>query len=692
MAPISQTPCFKNQRRSKRSRWVISPNQNKNKNNDNATANDNADANANSKEDKNDASMSTHSSSSSPSPCDKENGKRQQNNVEVSTPSSPPRSHVIKDNNKKDNTTTTQNTENNYYRKTMEANRLYLQNAIQKAERDAFRQSRRSRPTRALINERAFGVAEALFRYERYIDTKANTILSSNNDGNEDGKIDIELDSSLIMRSREILGIWRKGIRTNDRISCADYTDEYEYSDANSTWVKLYDATVLSYTAIEGADITLGDSSKEKKEDYELKKSESAIFVKFDGFPNTDNQWLLLTGESSEFIVPYGSERKTIAALKNVHKIHEQMALEKTQENKKQSPGTPKLSVTSKTTTAASNIKSSAKKRKTSATPQSTNKRKDENISGLEFEDDAPLSAVQNKNKTKKAKITPSPKPPKIVAKKQPSARSKKQPQSKKNKASPGTRNRQRTKASIECNDDLIVEKETSNKIEEQAIINEQPSQTEEKKVSSLDKSNEMQKGAKEEKPTPKTGDYSISYEDSKCKLVSKSTAKVDDKESKAYETFTWICVACREAECAIDEDSPLIICDGPCQRPFHYPCAGLHSLPPEDQIWMCTDCIEKKHQCPACQQYGKDDVDVFKCDKKTCGLFFHEGCLSLYNVEVKIVTGDDGESRPRFRCPAHECWTCADGVPVDGNKTGKINDIRNFGCKKGELFVSAIL
>ena len=58
------------------------------------------------------------------------------------------------------------------------------------------------------------------------------------------------------------------------------------------------------------------------------------------------------------------------------------------------------------------------------------------------------------------------------------------------------------------------------------------------------------------------------------------------------------------------------------------------------------------------------------------CGLFFHENCLSMYNVNVEIEeeVGDGGidedenvsvpPSKIKFRCPAHECWTCSGGPP----------------------------
>ena len=150
---------------------------------------------------------------------------------------------------------------------------------------------------------------------------------------------------------------------------------------------------------------------------------------------------------------------------------------------------------------------------------------------------------------------------------------------------------------------------------------------------------------------------------------------------------FIWICTECREAECLADPDSPLLVCEGPCQRPFHYPCAGLNAVPPEDEAWICNDCQQNRHQCAVCNEYGADDDDVFKCDRASCGLYFHENCLAMYdNVEMtivertvettevdpatgrEVVTGTQVVCRPKFKCPAHTCWVCSGGMPPDPN------------------------
>jgi hypothetical protein len=178
------------------------------------------------------------------------------------------------------------------------------------------------------------------------------------------------------------------------------------------------------------------------------------------------------------------------------------------------------------------------------------------------------------------------------------------------------------------------------------------------------------------------------------CRTSAKKKTKKQKDEEKDLE-FIWICTECREAECIDDPDAPLILCDGKCSRPFHPPCANLLALPPEDVPWLCGDCLQNRHQCAVCKEYGEDDIDVFCCDAKGCGLFYHQNCLDVYNVHVDIVEEevvvkgeyssesggeekkecndtimDDVEmntkiiSKPKFKCPAHQCWTCADDIP----------------------------
>lgn len=160
------------------------------------------------------------------------------------------------------------------------------------------------------------------------------------------------------------------------------------------------------------------------------------------------------------------------------------------------------------------------------------------------------------------------------------------------------------------------------------------------------------------------------------------------------FET-SWICSECKEAECAMNPNTcELLICDGVCQRLFHYPCAGLEKLPEADESFICSDCSNRKHACSFCQHYGLDNEDVFKCDKKSCGFFFHESCLEMHNVKVDLVeladkksasfearqspnVNDDGISvfKRRFVCPAHSCWTCTQPDMKEQSEKAEIPD-----------------
>jgi hypothetical protein len=154
-------------------------------------------------------------------------------------------------------------------------------------------------------------------------------------------------------------------------------------------------------------------------------------------------------------------------------------------------------------------------------------------------------------------------------------------------------------------------------------------------------------------------------------------TRKKEVSTEDEFDTF-WTCCECNETECMMKpEADQLLICEGPCRRLSHYPCAGLSELPHEDEKYICNDCISCKHPCSICQQYGVDDEDVFCCSKGRCGLFFHESCLSMQNVEVTVIQEETNDTindamcspgtsevnrftgRRQFVCPAHWCWTC---------------------------------
>ena len=243
---------------------------------------------------------------------------------------------------------------------------------------------------------------------------------------------------------------------------------------------------------------------------------------------------------------------------------------------------------------------------------------------------------------------------------------------------------------------------------------------TKKKAIVSLTKDNgKFEKNGKKVKIIPDTN----GNKESISRQVPKSEPPSKQKKDAVGPVLDllWICSVCREAECMMDPSSVLLVCDGVCSRTFHVACAGLKEEPPED-TWFCEDCQRKKHNCEVCHEFGIDDVDVFNCDKKNCGLFYHEACLNMYNIDVElvektitvklqddtstnkemfchdsfdseinglgvspvedfssseikssIVQSVDGKqvvqkvfSRPKFACPAHSCWTCSGRTLTD--------------------------
>lgn len=166
-----------------------------------------------------------------------------------------------------------------------------------------------------------------------------------------------------------------------------------------------------------------------------------------------------------------------------------------------------------------------------------------------------------------------------------------------------------------------------------------------------------------------------------------------------------WICGECNEAECQIREDADqLLVCGGPCRRLFHYPCAGLLKPPAEDDDYICQDCQRARHVCAFCHSYGVDEQDVFPCTAAKCGLFFHEACLEIADIPVKLSeTAKSSERRREFICPSHACWTCcqedvtakekqlatASRKSARGRKKMSKPSASSFGKKKGLIMVS---
>uniref|UniRef100_A0A7S4EMD7 PHD-type domain-containing protein n=1 Tax=Pseudo-nitzschia australis TaxID=44445 RepID=A0A7S4EMD7_9STRA len=71
---------------------------------------------------------------------------------------------------------------------------------------------------------------------------------------------------------------------------------------------------------------------------------------------------------------------------------------------------------------------------------------------------------------------------------------------------------------------------------------------------------------------------------ETKAKTKTKPSPSNQNKEDK--EDMAWICAECKEAECGLvgaDDSADLLLCDGPCHRIFHIPCAGLTAAPSTD-------------------------------------------------------------------------------------------------------------
>jgi hypothetical protein len=204
--------------------------------------------------------------------------------------------------------------------------------------------------------------------------------------------------------------------------------------------------------------------------------------------------------------------------------------------------------------------------------------------------------------------------------------------------------------------------------------------------------------------------------ETSKNKRSNKK-AKPQPKSEEIEFELSWICSECKEAECAVDPSAEqLLICEGKCHRLFHFPCAGLAKLPTSDEPWLCSDCQESRHCCILCHEYGTDDDDVFCCERDRCGLYFHESCLTMSNIDYIVIGSDDDDEptddaatkasvakRLSFSCPAHWCWTCKQSMIEDGEDEVPVTKAKKKSRKKssnsmsfcykteGRLYVSAL-
>ena len=270
--------------------------------------------------------------------------------------------------------------------------------------------------------------------------------------------------------------------------------------------------------------------------------------------------------------------------------------------------------------------------------------------------------------------------------------------------SSKSTKSKKQHKA-IAC--DIKTPKKNDKKLSTESTKSPQTSTTATKKREGKKMENNESgvKGNDKDAHAQDEGDKKLSADSTQALSTSKKTNKAKKAKSDISNTNgdyeqvpdkgdimnTWICAACGEADCLIDRDADLLICEGTCGRAFHMPCANVKTPPLKEEKWICQDCTTGRQQCVVCHEFGQDGVDVFNCGKKGCGLFYHEHCLSTYDVDVKVVStvesvdengnvidhsegydslkdGDEAvvRTRPKFTCPAHQCWTCSGGIPPD--------------------------
>lgn len=179
-----------------------------------------------------------------------------------------------------------------------------------------------------------------------------------------------------------------------------------------------------------------------------------------------------------------------------------------------------------------------------------------------------------------------------------------------------------------------------------------------------------------------------------------------------------WICGICDQLE--EPTGTELVLCDGACMQSFHYGCLA-NGLALKKKIekqakqginidWFCHDCINGEHECFVCKKYGKDDLEVCKCNKALCGKYYHHDCLTnsttfapprmtykFKEVEIKKVNNILSQNKKinkkddsniitdlnssvfkkievfSFNCPHHYCDTCeTDGKEILKKKPGK--------------------
>jgi len=549
-----------------------------------------------------------------------------------------------------------------------------LETALSKAELDIAKNAdeEENDDRMKLFRRHAPRIAEALWVYQ-YAGDKNEKVPSNVEEASSNAAG--EAKKALIGRAQTFLQEWRLSLKVGDTIHCPDYIDEYEYNDESRGFIKLYAATIQKRSGSRSW-VSLGDSSAHCKSMYQLDSEERAIFVKFIDYPDEQARWIVLGCDQplSMNVVPLGSHEAAKRALGAVYPDYqsEDEEPEEAAGSSASAANNSKVASAAKSEEAFSNVavplfsgtkakRKAPPKGKTSkqVTKRSTSAKKSAGSGGNLKKasplspDESPLVGTARKQVAEKHVVDR--KRRRVVARRE-----------RKGIGADSTKKEGPVSTTMDVNGGNKADASSKSAADS---LGQDPS-TVSTETQSSDSKRKRENGETssdvkpQSKPVPTGG---------KAKKAKSSRPNVLD--------FTWICTECNEAECDANPEADLLLCEGGCHRPFHYTCANLSSMPPSDEKWVCEDCQKGRHRCVLCEEYGTDNEEVYCCNKEDCGLFFHESCLSMQNVEIQLAESStssaaededlDGEpsitSKPHFICPAHSCWACTeDYVPPE--------------------------
>eukprot|EP01035_Chromulina_nebulosa_P017243 gene17243-22770_t len=186
---------------------------------------------------------------------------------------------------------------------------------------------------------------------------------------------------------------------------------------------------------------------------------------------------------------------------------------------------------------------------------------------------------------------------------------------------------------------------------------------------------------------TGKRSRRSMTNNDFVVAVVKPKRIKRDKDEDSDHND--WLCGICELLEA--DDNSMLILCDGPCKRSYHGGCLKLDKALLEtiqndiSTKWFCEDCTNKTHACFICSEKGIDYKDVWKCSHGLCGKYYHQNCINdtksgyvVPNIRRVSKKVKDLSCFPydhfdaditkidvvKFLCPYHFCNNCNEFYP----------------------------